>query len=107
MRRGMSRAPRQGNVGAGRRAPSPALRWPIHKTCRRCPAWQPWSPNCKLIKEFASHLHGNHFLALNRKTSRPSTSLSLPCFTHAQSGRGEGHISDLHPFPGLTTTLPL
>lgn len=85
MPRGMSRAGwqarRQGSVGAGQRLPSP--RGPIHKTRRHCLAWQPRTPNCKLIREFASHLHGNHFRTLNRETHPPHI------VTHSSAPTGE------------------
>lgn len=71
------RGPAAGNVGAGRRAATPTPRRPIHKTRRRCPGLAASSPNCKLIKAFASHLHGNNFLALNRETP-PSFSPLCP-----------------------------
>lgn len=54
--------------GPARRPPHPAPRGPIHKSRRRCPGLAAAVPNCKFIREFASDLHGNHFLALNRET---------------------------------------
>lgn len=100
VRRGMSRPQRQGNVGAGRGAATPTPRRPIHKTRRPCPGLAASSPNCKLIKEFASNLHGNHFLALNRATppllSRPLC-LALPI----QPARGGAHYLCPEPPPPI------
>lgn len=89
MRRGMSRPQRQGNVGAGRRAATPTPRRPIHKTRRHCPGLAASSPNCKLIKEFASHLHRNHFLGPKQRNS-PFLQPPLPCSTHPVWERGRG-----------------
>lgn len=54
-----------GRTGA---LPPPPGKGPFIKPKGIAGAWQPWTPNCKLIKEFASHLHGNHFLGPQQRT---------------------------------------
>lgn len=60
-----------GSCGGGpaRRLPPPGPGpGPFIKPKGIARAWQAWTPNCKLIKEFASHLHGNHFLSPQQRT---------------------------------------
>lgn len=61
--------PETGSCGGGpaRRLPPPGP-GPFIKPKGIAQAWQAWTPNCKLIKEFASHLHGNHFLGPQQRT---------------------------------------
>lgn len=85
-----------GRTGA---PPSPPGPGPFIKPKGIARAWQAWTPNCKLIKEFASHLHGNHFLGPQQRTVLYPSSILCPVrpiYTLGQKGPVSWPVSSPH-----------